>query len=141
MESVLTRRSLLKKLQSRPGASFFQTSAIATPHPQTSGEMIHLNLNENAFGPSPNVEVALRNELPRLSRYADATAAHAFAEQIAVYEHVPVEQVVLGEILGELGLYFGSEKGAGGEFLHSHRDTSRLSMPPHGSEELESPCL
>jgi histidinol-phosphate aminotransferase len=116
MQSVLTRRSLLKNSSLALGASFLPTSAIATPIP---GEMIHLNLNENAFGPSPNVDIALRNELPRLSRYADVTAAHTFVEQIAVYERVPVEQVVLGEILGELGLYFGSEKGSGGEFLYS----------------------
>jgi len=117
MQSVLTRRSLLKNSTLALGASFFPTSAIAQP--QIPREMIHLNLNENAFGPSPKVEVALRDELQRLSRYADATAAHAFAEQIAAYERVPVEQVVLGEVLGELGLYFGSEKGSGGEFLYS----------------------
>jgi histidinol-phosphate aminotransferase len=119
MQSVLTRRSLLKNSSLALGASFFPTSAIATPHAQGSGEIIHLNLNENAFGPSPNVEVALRDELPRLSRYADARAAQAFAEQIAAYERVSVEQVVLGEILGELGVYFGSEKGPGGEFVYS----------------------
>jgi len=119
MQSVLTRRSLLKNSSLVLGASFLPTSTIATAQPQIPREIIHLNLNENAFGPSPNVEVALRKELPHLSRYASATAAQEFAEQIAAYERVPVEQVVLGEILGELGLYFGSEKGSGGEFLYS----------------------
>jgi histidinol-phosphate aminotransferase len=55
-------------------------------------------------------------ELGRLNRYADAPLARQFAEQIAEYEHVPFEQVVLGEILDLLGLFLGS---SGGEFLCS----------------------
>jgi histidinol-phosphate aminotransferase len=58
-------------------------------------------------------------ELGRLNRYADAPLARQLAEQIAEYEHVPVEQVVLGEILDLLGLFLGSSGGPGGEFLYS----------------------
>jgi histidinol-phosphate aminotransferase len=58
-------------------------------------------------------------ELGRLNRYADAPLARQLAEQIAKYEHVPVEQVVLGEILDLLGLFLGSSGGPGGEFLYS----------------------
>jgi histidinol-phosphate aminotransferase len=58
-------------------------------------------------------------ELGRINRYADASLARQFAEQIAEYEHVPVEQVVLGEILDLLGLFLGSSGGPGGEFLYS----------------------
>src|SRR3984957_12392424 len=119
MQSVLTRRSLLKNSSLALGASFFPTSALAPPPARGPGEKIPPTRKKNSFGPSPNVEVALRDELPRLSRYADARAAQAFAEQIAAYERVSVEQVVLGEILGELGVYFGSEKGPGGEFVYS----------------------
>ena len=43
-------------------------------------------------------------ELGRLDRYANETLTRRLAEQIAAYEHVPVEQVVLGEILDLLGL-------------------------------------
>jgi histidinol-phosphate aminotransferase len=80
---------------------------------------IHLNLNENAFGASSSVVPAIQREFPLLSRYADVALAQAFTEQIAACEHVPVEQVILGEILGALGLYLGSQGGPGGEFVYS----------------------
>ena len=86
------------------------------PHGQSS---IRLCFNENPYGPSPAVAQAIARELRRANRYADAEMARAFTEQVAAYEQVPVEQVVLGEILGLLGLYLGSEGGPGGEFLYS----------------------
>lgn len=103
------------------GASLLPASAGAglSAGGPSSQRVIHLNLNENAFGPSPSVEPVLRRDFDRLSRYADAAAAQAFAEQIAAYERVDVQQVVLGEILGALGLYLGSEGGPGGEFIYS----------------------
>jgi len=82
-------------------------------------EIIHLNLNENAWGPSPKVGPAIEREFSRLSRYANDKLAETFAEQVAAYERVPVEQVVLGEILGALGLWLGSQGGPGGEFIYS----------------------
>lgn len=84
-----------------------------------SNPLIRLCFNENPFGPSPTVAQAIARELSQVNRYADETTAAAFAEQIAAYEQVPVEQVVLGEILGLLGLYLGSKGGPGGEFLYS----------------------
>jgi hypothetical protein len=39
-----------------------------------------------------NLASAIQLEFPKLSRYADAQAAQAFAEQIAAYERVSVEQ-------------------------------------------------
>jgi histidinol-phosphate aminotransferase len=82
-------------------------------------ERIRLCFNENPYGPSPAVAKAIQRELSQLNRYADASAARQLAERIAAYERVPVEQVVLGEILGLLGLYLGSKGGPGGEFLYS----------------------
>jgi histidinol-phosphate aminotransferase len=73
----------------------------------------------NPYGPSSNVAEAIQHDFARLNRYADSGAAQRLAEQIASYEHVPVEQVVLGEILGLLGLYLGSRDGPGGEFIYS----------------------
>ena len=70
--------------------------------------LIRLSFNENPYGPSPNVAHALQLEFSRLSRYADERLAGQLAEQIAEYEHIPVEQVVLGEILDLLGLFLGS---------------------------------
>jgi histidinol-phosphate aminotransferase len=81
--------------------------------------LIRLSFNENPYGPSPDVAEAIQHELTRLDRYADNTAAQTLTEQIATYEHLPVEQVVLGEILGLLGLYLGSRGGPGGEFIYS----------------------
>jgi histidinol-phosphate aminotransferase len=58
-------------------------------------------------------------ELGRLSRYADEPLARQLAEQIAEHEQIPVEQVVLGEILDLLGSFLSSSGGPGGEFLYS----------------------
>src|ERR1700678_4601869 len=118
MSSILTRRCLIKTSGLAIGASLLPASAHAGGD-RGSQRLIHLNLNENAFGPSPSVNDAIRRDFDRLSRYADAATAQAFAEQIAAYERVPVEQVVLGEILGALGLYLGSEGGPGGQFIYS----------------------
>jgi histidinol-phosphate aminotransferase len=114
-----TRRAVLKSSSLAVGASLLPTAGAAG-HPATPDrKLIHLNLNENAFGPSPRVPHAIQDELSRVSRYADASSAQAFAEQIAAYERVPVDQIVLGEILGALGLYLGSKGGPGGEFVYS----------------------
>jgi histidinol-phosphate aminotransferase len=88
-----------------------------TVHP--SQQVIHLSLHENPYGPSPNVREATRAEFSRLYRYVDKQAAQKSAEQVAYYEQVPVEQVILGDILDALGLYLGTEDGPGGEFIYS----------------------
>jgi histidinol-phosphate aminotransferase len=81
--------------------------------------LVRLSFNENPYGPSPDVAETIQREFNRLNRYADSPAAQHLAEQIATYEHVLVEQVVLGEILEFLGLYLGSQGGPGGEFTYS----------------------
>jgi histidinol-phosphate aminotransferase len=114
----VSRRSLLR------GSGIALTAGLL-PHAWASLDTdqeersIHLNLNENAWGPSPRVSPALEREFSRLARYADAVSAQTFAEQIAAYERVSVDQVVLGEILGALGLWLASQGGAGGEFVYS----------------------
>ncbi len=119
MSHGMTRRSLLQT------SSFLLTAGLVASRPvagwarEDAPQPIHLNLNENAWGPSPRVAPAIERELARVSRYADAEAARQLAEQIAAYERVPVEQVVLGEILGALGLYLGAQGGPGGEFIYS----------------------
>ena len=94
-------------------------AAEASDDAAGSPAVTRLCFNENPFGPSPAVAQAIARELSQVNRYADETAAAAFAEQVAAHEQVPVEQVVLGEILGLLGLYLGSQGGPGGEFLYS----------------------
>ncbi len=117
----LTRRSLLKHSSLALAGGVLSPTIAHSAHSQSasSASQVRLCFNENPYGPSPTVAQAIARELPRANRYADAETAHAFAEQIAAYEQIPVEQVVLGEILGLLGLYLGSEGGPGGEFLYS----------------------
>jgi histidinol-phosphate aminotransferase len=119
MVSSLSRRSLLKTSSLALGASLLPAAALAASTGHDPQKIIHLNLNENAFGPSPGATTAIQQQFSHLSRYADSATAQSFAEQIAIYERIPVEQVVLGEILGALGLYLGSQGGPGGEFIYS----------------------
>lgn len=119
MTLPLTRRFLLKGSGLIAGTSILSSAAEAIPSTDASERVIHLNLNENAFGPSASVAQAIQGELDCVSRYADTVSAQAFAEQVAAYERVPVEQVVLGEILSALGLYLGGKGGLGGEFVYS----------------------
>ena len=117
-----SRRDLLR-LSTLAAAGAALPAALAAAQPtaaqSTPDAPIRLCFNENPFGPAPSVAEAIAHELPRANRYADAETAGAFAEQIAAYERIPVNQVVLGEILGLLGLYLGSLGGPGGEFLYS----------------------
>ncbi len=123
MPTHLSRRSLLKTSGlALAGSTLRSASAQAgapAQIPDKSPQPVRLCFNENPYGPSPSVLKAIAGELPHSNRYADAAAAQRFAEQIAAFEQIPIEQVVLGEILGTLGLYLGSQGGPGGEFLYS----------------------
>ena len=126
MPDSFSRRTLLRNSSlALAGAALPSPSAPAEPLVKSAPALaqgsasIRLCFNENPFGPSPAVTQAIARELTRANRYADAAAAQRFAEQIAAYEQVPVSHVVLGEILGLLGLYLGSQGGPGGEFLYS----------------------
>lgn len=119
MPQAISRRSLLQSsaaLLTSSLVSAHSTHAWATA---TDSKGIRLNLNENAWGPSPTVRPAIERTLTQLSRYGEPSAAQALAEQIAAFERVDPEQVVLGEILVEMGLSLGSQGGPGGEFLYS----------------------
>jgi histidinol-phosphate aminotransferase len=124
MSNDFTRRALLKSSGLIVGAGVLAPqlvfAEVSKPTPSSKTEaLIRLSFNENPYGPSPNVAHALQLEFSRLSRYADERLAGQLAEQIAEYEHIPVEQVVLGEILDLLGLFLGSAGGPGGEFVYS----------------------
>ena len=118
-----TRRTLLKTSSLALGWGAFRSpfaQALGTSTTVSAdAATVRLSFNENPYGPSPSVAVALQGEFGRLCRYADATMAQNLAAQVAAYERVPVEQVILGEILGLLGLYLGSQGGPGGEFVYS----------------------
>jgi histidinol-phosphate aminotransferase len=92
------------------------TSAhAAVPH---SGPYVRLSLNENPFGPSPLAITAIRGELSSLDRYT-ADRGDALEAQIAALEGVSPDQVILGEILDELGLQLALAGPRGGEFVYS----------------------
>ena len=119
-----SRRTLLKRTSAVFGArivaSHIADSSPVPMHAESSSpQLVRLSLNENPYGPSPGVTDAIQREFNRLNRYADSQTALHLTEQIATYEHVPVEQVILGEILGFLGVYLGSKGGPGGEFIYS----------------------
>jgi histidinol-phosphate/aromatic aminotransferase/cobyric acid decarboxylase-like protein len=109
MSIDLSRRNLLKYSRTVLGAralTFQVACASREPlHAESPAQrLVRPSLNENPYGPSPDVVEAIQHEFTRLNRYADTAAAQRLTEQIATYEQVPVEQVVLGEILGLLGL-------------------------------------
>lgn len=124
MSINLSRRRLLKCSGAVFGTNAMKSAAaLASSSPKdaesSSRQLIRLSLNENPYGPSSEVAGAIQREFVRLNRYADNAVAQRLAEQIASYENIPVEHVVLGEILEFLGEYLGSERGAGGEFVYS----------------------
>jgi histidinol-phosphate aminotransferase len=124
MPNNFTRRDLLKSSGLILGTGILAPQLVfadvSEPTPSSNAEpLVRLSLNESPYGPSPNVARAIQLELDRLSRYADERLARRLAEQIAENERIPVQQVVLGEILGLLGLFLGSSGGPNGEFLYS----------------------
>jgi histidinol-phosphate aminotransferase len=124
MSNDFTRRDLLKSSGFILGAGIlalqrvFADASQSTPSSKAE-PLVRLSLNENPYGPSPNVGRVIQLELDRLNRYADEPIARQLAGQIAEHERIAVEQVVLGEILDLLGLFLGSSGGPGGEFLYS----------------------
>jgi histidinol-phosphate aminotransferase len=124
MSMDVKRRELLKGVGAMFGSGIIphgKPFALGEQRQATSSasQVIHLSLNENPYGPSPYVAEAIRGEFSRLYRYADKQASQQLAEQIAHYEQVSVDQVILGDILDALGLYLGTEGGPGGEFIYS----------------------
>lgn len=109
----LSRREWL--LISGAAAGGFIHPAIAD---MPKRDRIRLSLNENPFGPSPRATQAIKAHLDDLSRYT----GHELTEltgTIAARENIGADQIVLGEILGDLGLYLSAHGGPGGEFVYS----------------------
>jgi len=117
--NLIQRRDWLQGVSSVIAALVLSpASSWAAPASAASRLRINVSLNENPFGPSPHVTQALRLELRALERYTE-DAARALSRQIAKFEQVPDEQVILGEILEPLGVQLGLQGGPGGEFLYS----------------------
>ncbi|WP_197414120.1 pyridoxal phosphate-dependent aminotransferase [Terracidiphilus gabretensis] len=119
MSQVITRRSLFQTSGAFLASGLVLPGSLTAWAAPSEQQRIRLNLNENAWGPSPTVAPAIEKALTQISRYGEPSAAQALVEQIAAYERVAPEQIIPGEILVELGLYLGSQGGPGGEFLYS----------------------
>jgi histidinol-phosphate aminotransferase len=126
-DSSIDRRDFLKGAGLAAGAALLTPAwagavPAATPAPAlpyADDRLVRLCFNENPYGPSPLALQAIQRELGRVTRYGDEVAAQALAAQVAAYEKLPVDRVILGEVLGPLGLLLGSQGGPGGEFIYS----------------------
>ncbi|WP_243050063.1 histidinol-phosphate transaminase [Dyella sp. RRB7] len=124
-EMGIDRRSFLQGAGLAVGAALLTpawsrpASADAAASPGAGPGLVRLSFNENPYGPSTLAVQAIQRELGRVVRYGDESAAHALREQVAAYEKLPVDHVVLGEVLDTLGLHLGTQGGPGGEFIYS----------------------
>ena len=98
-------------------ASLVPTRAVAqheVDRTAKSTEPIHLNSNENPFGPSPLAMAAVMQSMDRMLRYPHAEV-EKLAEGIVAKEGVAADCVVLGngsaEVLEKLADYLGAKKG------------------------------
>lgn len=116
-KSVLTRRDWL-------ASSSIALGGLALPAPSGHAESTmqplraRLSLNENPFGPSRLALAAIRNQFGEICRYVDE-GADLLTQAIVTRERVLADQIVLGEILEDLGLHLAMDGPRGGEFIYS----------------------
>lgn len=113
MSDQVSRRTLLAL-----SAAIAATPAMAGPAAAPPAGPIKLSMNENPFGPSPRAVAAIRDNLGSLFRYV-GDEAPALTRTIAELEGVAPEQVVLGEVLNELGIVLAANGGDRHEFLYT----------------------
>jgi histidinol-phosphate aminotransferase len=140
LEGLSRRQWLQMGSLALAGLSLGQREALGAPPAAAPAGPIRLTLNENPFGPSPRAVAAISRQLAGLSRYTETEAA-ALARQIAAYENVPAEHIVLGEILEPLGLQLGLRGGPGGQFIYSVPGYNALvdAARPVGGESIGVP--
>lgn len=80
---------------------------------------IHLSLNENAFAPFPSVKSAIAEQIGNTNRYASAEETDRLVRLIAEKEGVRPGQVLLGELLEQLGVALALAGGEGSEFVYT----------------------
>ncbi|MDB5712756.1 MAG: class and aminotransferase [Sphingomonadales bacterium] len=113
---ALTRRDWLA------AGSATMLAGLALPaigEPEAANARVRLNLNENAFGPSPRVAQAIAANLKGLERYVEQVEVDALVAQIARLEQVRPDQIVIGEVLEPLGLHLARKRTGGGTFVYS----------------------
>lgn len=108
------------------GAALFLSSILltscqgkeqSTEKSEIPGE-IRVSLNENPFDLPDGVKDSILKELPSINRYA-AEEGEAFLAFVAAREGVEPEQIIPGEILGDLGIYLAQKGGIGSEFIYT----------------------
>lgn len=109
----LNRREWLT-IGTAAAGGFLPLTAVSQP----GRSRVRLSLNENPFGPSPLALAAIGSQLGDLSRYADGEVGE-LTRIIAEREAIATKQIVLGEILDELGFFLSANGGPGGEFIYS----------------------
>ena len=119
---ILARNDALTELNRRAWLSIGAAAAGGLVPVAAASKLglgrIRLSLNENPFGPSPLALQAIKAHLAHLSRYAGEEVAE-LTKTIAERDNIPIEQIVLGEVLDVLGLYLSANGGPGGEFIYS----------------------
>jgi histidinol-phosphate aminotransferase len=113
---VMTRRDYLTASGLALGGLVISAAAGETRSGMQSLR-VRLSLNENPFGPSPLAIAAVQSEFGNLSRYVDKET-DVLTPVIVAHEQVSADQIVLGEVLEELGLHL-AKQGPGGEFIYS----------------------
>lgn len=101
------------------GAAGLASAAAAMPAAASAQDSIRLSLNENAFGPSPEVPKAIGRATAGLERYVEQGEVDAISARIAKLEGVSPDQIVIGEVLEALGLFLARRRTGGGSFVYS----------------------
>jgi len=114
---VMSRRDYLMTSGLALGGAVFSAS-IGTAEDNVGPRRARLSLNENPFGPSPLALAAIQDQLGELCRYVDSRA-DVLSPAIAAREGISFDQIVLGEILADLGLHLAKTGPSGGEFIYS----------------------
>jgi len=83
-----------------------------------TGKLVRLSLNENPFGPSPQVAAALARQVPELCRYT-GSELYDLRAAIVAKERIAPDQIVLGEVLEPLGRHLSARGGPGSELIYS----------------------
>ena len=101
---LISRRNLLRSLgasaaisattRSLHGLSGLASSA-PLQQPEPSARLIHLDKNENPYGPSGRVSTAIQSGLTMANRFPEAES-DALVNRIAEFHSTPREQVILG---------------------------------------------
>ena len=117
------RREWLRMIGLAASASIASQQLFGAPAPGDTAPLaaekrVRLSLNENPYGPSPNVIAAIQREFANLCRYTDDGYGQLVA-RVAAKERLPQEQIILGEILEPLGTHLSLRGGPGGEFIYS----------------------